>query len=442
MAIGVGFLRHPRIVLPGLLIFLLLQDLTVALAGGRASWLGGALQNLDEAGLLVVAGLATVVAWRRRRLQPHPWHWGVLGFLLAACVSIVANGSGWTAGLVGLLLVSKGYLFALAVDQTELPARDAVRWLGAVCAVVLVVVVFAVPDLLAPVRFRSAIGFDPAVEYRGSLPSVVSLAGHPGGYGWLVTAGFLIALAAVLTGRDRRWLLLAGIFLLGLFLSFRRKPIIGIAVALLASLSLRRGRVTARQIAIGAGIALLVLVPSFLLFWPILREGMQGYLGDSAVTTQARTALYAGAYLLAKEHFPLGAGVGVFGSYGSIVHYSDIYYRFGFNAIYGMSPAYPNFIQDTFWPQILGETGVLGLLAYGGAMMLILRDLVRSGRATTGRARWMVLAAFLILVETLFESGAAPSFSTASQACLSLGLARFAVRAAGGESLPDEAVNG
>lgn len=435
------FLRKPRSILLAFLVFLLFQDFLVALFGGRASVLGGALQNLDELGLLLIAAAAFVLAVQRGTFRPAGWNIWWLGFAVACALSIQLAGSGWGRGLVGFVLVSKGFLFAFAVDQTVWQPGDDRRWIRMIAAVVGVHLVFAIPDLVAPAAFRAAVGFDPGIEYRGALPSVMSLAGHPGGFGWIAMVGLLIALATMLTRGPRSWWLLAAMSLVGVILSARRKPVIGMAIALLATLAVRRGRISGRGLVIGFAAVALVLVPAAALLWPVLVGGLRAYLGESAVTVQARTALYAGAYLLARQYLPFGVGLGRYGSYGSIVDYSDVYYRFGFNAIYGMSPTFPNFIQDTFWPQVLGETGVIGLVCYAGAIAMILANIAAAARRTPGRNKWLPMAAFLILIETLFESGAAPSFTTASQACLSLGLARLAIRVPVNEIRGPEAVN-
>lgn len=425
--IGLIYFRRPRLVLLWFLCFLLLQELFVALCGGRSTLLGGAFQALDETGLLALAVASAIAARVSGQLRIARWWYWALAFAGASLTSVALVGSGWERAAIGLLLLSKGLLFGFAVDQTHWRSNDGELWLRTLIWVAMAFALFAIPDVIAPAAFRSFIGFSTLVEYRGGLPSVVSLAGHPGGYAWLLTSGLMVAMAALLTGHRGRWLLVAIVLMAGMLLSFRRKPFVGIVAALLFALPLRSGRLRRRQVGVALVVLLAIVLPAGVVLWPVLREGFQGYFGGSAVTVQARSALYAGSLLLSRQYFPFGVGLGKYGSYGSIVDYSDVYYRFGFDAIYGMSPAYPNFIQDTFWPQVLGETGVLGLLCYGGLIASILWACGSRVRRSRGRARWLPLAAYLILVETVLESFAAPSFTTASQACLSLGLARLAV---------------
>ncbi len=427
LVLGLAYFRRPRLVLLWFLCFLLLQDFAIALSGGRSTLLGGAFQALDETGLLALAVASAITARASGRLRIARWCYWALAFAAASMASVALARSGWERAAIGLLLLSKGLLFGFAVDQTRWRSEDGELWLRTLIWIAMVFALFAIPDVIAPVAFRSFIGFSPLVEYRGSLPSVVSLAGHPGGYAWLLTSALLVSMAALLTGHRGRWLLVAVVLMAGMLLSSRRKPFIGIVAALLFALPLRSGRLRRKQALVAVLVLFAIVLPTGLVLWPVLREGFQGYFGESAVTVQARTALYAGSLLLSRQYFPFGVGLGKYGSYGSIVDYSDVYYRFGFDAIYGMSPAYPNFIQDTFWPQVLGETGLLGLVCFAGILASILWACGSRVRHSKGHASWLPLAAYLILIETMFESFAAPSFTTASQACLSVGLARLAV---------------
>jgi O-antigen ligase len=223
------------------------------------------------------------------------------------------------------------------------------------------------------------------------------------------------------------------VFVVASALSMRRKPLVGLIGAfVLVAPTLGRAMSRKRLTSVGLLVAGLA-IPITILLGPLVAEGARAYVGVEALTVQARTALYGGSLLLARDHFPLGSGVGTYGSYGSVTSYSPIYYQFGFNLIYGMSPAYPNFIQDTFWPQILGETGVVGLLGYGGALLSILIGAWKSARSVDDpRARAIAIGATLVGVETLLESSASPTYSIAMCGCISVGL--LAVAAALGRS--------
>ncbi len=66
----------------------------------------------------------------------------------------------------------------------------------------------------------------------------------------------------------------------------------------------------------------------------------------------------------ANAHFPLGSGFGTFGSAEAAKHYSPLYYEYGFNNRWGLSPSYGMFLYDTYWPAILGQFGWVGFVGY------------------------------------------------------------------------------
>lgn len=80
--------------------------------------------------------------------------------------------------------------------------------------------------------------------------------------------------------------------------------------------------------------------------------------------TSARSLLTQYGFAIAFQCFPLGSGFATFATYMSGVYYSPLYYEYGLNNIWGLSPAYPAFITDTFWPAVVAQFGFLGLAAF------------------------------------------------------------------------------
>lgn len=81
----------------------------------------------------------------------------------------------------------------------------------------------------------------------------------------------------------------------------------------------------------------------------------------------ARTTFYYTAVKILADYFPLGSGFGSFGSEAAARYYSPLYYKYGVDSVYGMSPLdygeSSNFLVDTFYP-ILAEFGVIGIILY------------------------------------------------------------------------------
>ena len=78
----------------------------------------------------------------------------------------------------------------------------------------------------------------------------------------------------------------------------------------------------------------------------------------------ARKQLTVKSFEIAEDYFPIGTGFGTYGSYMSTVNYSEVYYRYNLNEIYGLQKGKTWFAADTFWPMIIGQFGVIGLICY------------------------------------------------------------------------------
>ena len=71
--------------------------------------------------------------------------------------------------------------------------------------------------------------------------------------------------------------------------------------------------------------------------------------GSSGTFTPARVALYVGSLKIARDDFPLGAGLGRYGSWMSRVDYSPLYKKYGLSRIPGLRERNPKAATDTFW---------------------------------------------------------------------------------------------
>ena len=52
--------------------------------------------------------------------------------------------------------------------------------------------------------------------------------------------------------------------------------------------------------------------------------------------------------------------------------YSPVYDKYGLNLVPGLSKDKPDFIHDTSWPTVIGETGVMGWGFMAGGLFLLL----------------------------------------------------------------------
>ncbi len=77
---------------------------------------------------------------------------------------------------------------------------------------------------------------------------------------------------------------------------------------------------------------------------------------------QARYQLMKYGIVTLKEYFPLGAGFGTYGSDVAVNYYSPLYTKYGFDKIYGMGYLHTNFLNDNYWPMIMGQFGLIGTI--------------------------------------------------------------------------------
>ena len=124
---------------------------------------------------------------------------------------------------------------------------------------------------------------------------------------------------------------------------------------------------------------------------------------------------------IAKDYFPLGTGFGTFGSRAAQIWYSPVYYWYDMYRTNGMDPLWPAYACDTFWPMILGESGVIGLLAYAGLVIVLFIAVLRLQK----KGAWIFTAALAAFLYELIETTGALAFSdpAAVQFALLLGLA-------------------
>lgn len=81
-------------------------------------------------------------------------------------------------------------------------------------------------------------------------------------------------------------------------------------------------------------------------------------------STAARSLLMQDGLAIAVQLSPLGSGFATFGTYMSGEYYSPLYYEYGLNTVYGLMPINPMFASDSFWPALLAQFGLIGLLVF------------------------------------------------------------------------------
>jgi O-antigen ligase len=426
-----SFIRWPK---PALLVF----ALYMLFADTVAYLLGYGVARLDE---LFVPAAVLISAIRQRpwRDRLHLLREGAVAALVVLAVaSSLANGVAAHVWLPGLVLLVKVIAFLYVAAWQDWTREDIVALGVPVVGVGLVVIGLGYVEAINPAGFRAVLGVSDVGSARGMLPAVKSIFYHPVLYGWLAAylGLFLFAFYVVY----RRWWLLAGalFFSAAVMLSARRRAIIGLLAALAGGFAShvlrdRRWRPLARGwLPVAAGMLVL-----FAVFWSgigdLIEQTQREYVAPTptdpgapvdevAGMTTARELLYQGAVTVAIDHFPLGAGLGRYGSWMSRVEYSPLYRELGFDSVWGLRPDFPLFITDTFWPQILGEIGVFGVAAYLVFIGVVGYQLWRATKVVDDRLLLaFCLGALMVFGHALVETLASSMFHSPTRVYLLFG---------------------
>lgn len=94
--------------------------------------------------------------------------------------------------------------------------------------------------------------------------------------------------------------------------------------------------------------------------------------------------------------YPFGSGFATYGSDASGTYYSDLYYLYGFDKMSGLSPNDTRFLNDNFWPKILGQFGFPGLIIITMIMVILFISFNRS--KMNGILKALVVSAFLACI--------------------------------------------
>jgi len=123
--------------------------------------------------------------------------------------------------------------------------------------------------------------------------------------------------------------------------------------------------------------------------------------------TQARANLLKYSIVTAKEYFPFGAGFGTYGSDVAATTYSNLYTIYGFKSIYGMGRVHTRFLNDNYWPMIIGQFGVFGV----AAMALILYSIYKQCISYVKKNKYFFFATICSIFFLLASSLASKSYS-------------------------------
>ena len=248
------------------------------------------------------------------------------------------------------------------------------------------------------------------ITHRLGMVAICSTFNHPGKYGWFMLFCALAHLSRYHKTKDKREIKNIIISVLACLLSLRTKVILGVVICAFGYLFFTKREIFKRQIkkiAIFALLTLCLLVP----FKETLSKTYTLYFTD-AEGYSVRQALMDNSIKIIKDYFPLGVGFGKYGTWYASRDYSEYYFKYGMNNMYGMTSDNTSYATDTFWPAIFGETGALGSLVFITMLFIQLKQLIKNSQKSDEEISDIALFAPLALIQVIAESFGSASFSS------------------------------
>lgn len=181
-------------------------------------------------------------------------------------------------------------------------------------------------------------------------------------------AGAMVFLLSVLTAfYSKKNNLYIAMCLVVLFFTLRGKAVAGVAAYILIAYFLIYYRKKLRfwHVIVIAAVAVIIAWDQIYRYY-IELEGQS-----------ARSALTLTSFQISKDYFPIGTGFGTFASNVAADNYSPVYYQYGLSVIHGLAANNISFGSDTFWPIIIGQTGLIGTVCYIYVLITLFRRVLK-----------------------------------------------------------------
>lgn len=371
----------------------------------------GKFDNLDE---ILTINLLCILIYRYfvKGIKLPVFSYIILASLIIGLLSSVLSKRNITVSLEELLLFLKGWTLGIILSTLKyeviLLKKLILRISKFISIFILLGSLFqqVIPGWASDFNVNSG----SQVDSRWGIIALVSFYSHPG---VLAQVSGLAGIVILTLHRSKKIDLLTFLAFTDVFiciLTFRRRSIVALILILIVLMLLK------------TSINRLVLLSMFIPFVSIFLVRAYNFLSNATSELtgayldlgmrQARTALYLVAPQVANDYFPLGSGLGTFGTYISSVHYSDIYVEYGLSSIWGLRPQ-QTFITDTFWPAVLAELGWIGFSLFIASILVISRQQIKSYSLSWAPEKDLFLCSFLVSIYLIIDSVAAPTFLAA-----------------------------
>lgn len=374
----------------------------------------GKFDSLDE---ILTLNLLTILIFRYF-IKGHKlplFSYIILASLMIGFLSSVLSNRSIVVSFEELLLFLKGWTLGIVLSTIKYEVISLKKLILRIAKFISIIILIGslLQQVIPGWAYEFNVGSGLQVDSRWGMTALVSFYSHPG---VLAQVSGLAAIVIMTLHRSKKVDLLTFLALTDVFiciLTFRRRSITALILILIVLLFLK------------ASINRLVLLSLFIPFVSIFLVQTYNFLSNATSELtgayldlgmrQARTALYLVAPQVANDYFPLGSGLGTFGTYISSKHYSDVYVEYGLSGIWGLR-AQDTFITDTFWPAVIAELGWIGFILFSVSIIVVTRYQIKSYYLSSTPVTELFLCSCLVSIYLLIDSVAAPTFLAAPAA--------------------------
>lgn len=286
----------------------------------------------------------------------------ILAYFFVGLTSGILRGASMEVMLQGFALSAKGPCLLLSLVSVNFTVADLRSLFIKLRYFMFVIIIFALIDLLSGTALKDLLHLRKI--FRNNIYILNGFFVQPADI-----AGFLFLGGFYFLKMEKRsfWFLISNF--LG-FLTLNVKEMLGNILAISANFKNQ----TAYNLFKLKNLFVMIFIIGSLTFGYIrfMPQHFNQYFVDNDGI--ARVMLYETAFKILKDDFPLGEGFGRYGGFISSKYYSPVYSKYNLDVVYGLERAEDrdgeNFISDTYWPMIIGESGALGLVIF---ILLLIR---------------------------------------------------------------------
>lgn len=121
-------------------------------------------------------------------------------------------------------------------------------------------------------------------------------------------------------------------------------------------------------------------------------------------TESVRMILILNGMKTAYDYFPLGSGFSTYGTNEAAIHYSPLYYKYGFDGMWKMGPEDGAFLNDGYIAGIIGEEGFIGLFLFIMLVVVMCRIIFSYQQCTLDR-KAVIIGVLLCLLASMTATG-------------------------------------